>query len=29
VMAFTGVIKEAVVGGQAFKDVEFGYPFNG
>lgn len=27
--AFTGVIKDAVVGGQTFKDVTFGYPHNG
>lgn len=29
VTAFTGVVKQAVVGGQTFKDVAFGYPHNG
>lgn len=29
VTAFTGVVKDAVVGGQTFKDITFGYPFNG
>jgi hypothetical protein len=29
VTAFTGVIKEVVIGGETFKDIKFGYPFNG
>jgi hypothetical protein len=29
VTAFTGVIKEVVIGGETFKDVKFGYPVNG
>jgi predicted small lipoprotein YifL len=29
VTAFVGVVKEATVGGQTFKDIKFGYPNNG
>ena len=29
VTAFTGVIKEVVIGGETFKDIKFSYPVNG
>lgn len=28
VTAFTGVVKEVVIGGETFKDIKFGYPVN-